>query len=105
MVVGAGPQREGLTAVSGKFAGLNNATWLSDAKGAITEQLKPNGSPVVYGMDGKKIAWRIAGTLGDARRVGDRAEAWFKSEPSKTGTGAKEASPGPTPNVKPAVAQ
>jgi hypothetical protein len=79
VVLVAGSKSDSLEKVRAKYSSLSGATWMSDRNGQAVAALKPRGAPILYAMDGNKIAWSVPGNLGDPARVEKMAASWITS--------------------------
>jgi hypothetical protein len=79
VVLVAGSTSEALEKVRANYSALSDAAWLGDRNGQALVALKPRGAPIVYAMDGNKIAWSVPGNLGDPARVEKMAASWVTS--------------------------
>lgn len=69
--------RDTLERVRAQYPTLSDATWLADPQGSALAALKPQGTPMLYGLHGKQIAWQIAGGLNDLVKVEKLATLWL----------------------------
>jgi hypothetical protein len=95
VIVVAGKQSEALEKVRANFSTLGEATWLGDKENHAFDALKPRGVPMIYAMDGSKIAWNIPGNLGNPALVEKRLANWIASSPGP-GSGSPSAATSPT---------
>jgi hypothetical protein len=79
VILVAGKTSDGLERVKANFSPLSEATWLADKDSQAYAALKPRGTPVIYAMNGTKIAWKVPGNLGNPARVEKMAAAWIAS--------------------------
>lgn len=94
VILVAGKTSDALGRVEANFSTLSEATWLADKDAQAYTALKPRGTPVIYAMDGSKIAWNVPGNLGNPAKVEKMAAAWVASgSTSKAATTSSTATP------------
>jgi hypothetical protein len=79
VILVAGKTSEALERVRANYSTLSEATWLGDRDAQAYAALKPRGTPILYAMDGSKIAWNVPGNLGNPAKVEKMAAAWIAS--------------------------
>jgi len=89
VILVAGKTSDSLERVRANYSTLSEATWLGDRDAQAYAALKPRGTPILYAMDGSKIAWNVPGNLGNPAKVEKMAAAWIASSstssPAPTG--------------------
>jgi hypothetical protein len=85
VILVAGKTSDSLERVRANYSALSEATWLGDRDAQAYAALKPRGTPILYAMDGSKIAWNVPGNLGNPAKVEKMAAAWIASGPALTG--------------------
>jgi hypothetical protein len=102
VIVVAGKASDGLEKVRANYSTLSEATWLADKDDQILAALKPHGAPMIYAMDGHRIAWDVPGNLGDPATVEKMVSAWItggeksNSAAASTTTTPSSTTPGTT---------
>ena len=71
--------RTGLETVRAANPTFNSATWLADTTHQALTTLKPRGTPMLYAMDGNRIAFSIPGNLDNPTLVTTIADSWIKN--------------------------
>jgi len=66
-----------VTNVRTTYSTLNKATWVSDGDHKLYSMLQLHGAPMLFGMNGNRVIWQQAGTLGDTQAVLRRSDAWI----------------------------
>jgi hypothetical protein len=84
VILVAGKTSDALERVKAKYSTLSDATWLADKDAQALAALKPRGTPDIYAMDGSKIAWSLAGNLGNPAKVEAMTAAWIASASSSS---------------------
>jgi len=79
VVVVSGKERDAVDRVRANYSTLSEATWLADKDKQAYAALKPRGAPMIYAMDGSRIAWNVPGNLGNPAKVEQMAAAWISS--------------------------
>jgi len=92
VIVVAGKQSEALERVRANFSTLSDATWLGDRENHAFDALKPRGVPMIYAMDGSKIAWNVPGNLGNPAMVEKMLATWVASGKSSTSSSSATSS-------------
>lgn len=78
VVIVAAKNRNGLETVRAANAVFSSATWLADTNHQALSALKPRGTPMLYAMDGNRIAFSIPGNLDNPALVNTIADNWIK---------------------------
>lgn len=76
VVIVEGKAADAAEQVRPNFKSMNKASWLTDSHQQVRAQLKARGAPMLYAMNGSKIAWNVPGNLGDPTRVERMAASW-----------------------------
>jgi hypothetical protein len=84
VILVGGNQPNGLEMVRARYATLGDATWLADKNNEVFAALKPQGAPMLYGMDGVNVAWSVGGNLGDPARIATMASGWLATPAAPT---------------------
>jgi len=92
VILVAGKTSDAVERVRANYSTLTNATWLADKDNRVFAALKPRGAPMIYAMDGSKIAWSVPGNLGNPARVEKIAANWIST--TSTGTTASATTSG-----------
>jgi hypothetical protein len=102
VILVAGKSSEALARVRANYAGLTGATWLADRDDRVFALLKPRGAPMIYAIDGSKVAWSIPGNLGNPAKVEKMAASWVAtgaiSQAAIANTSSAGTVSGSTPN-------
>jgi hypothetical protein len=104
-VIVVGRQKDGLDTVHAAYSPLANATWVGDTQGQALAAFKPHGYPMLYAMDGSRIAWSVPGTLGDPARVEQRAAAWVAVKAPAAAATTSSSTTTPAASATPAAAE
>ena len=83
VIVVAGKDKNGLDRVRAQYDTLTNATWVADSSKQFMTALKPRGFPMLYAMDGSKIAWSVPGNLGNPALVEQMTSSWMANSGPK----------------------
>lgn len=86
VIVVASHTSDGLERVRATYQNLSEANWLADKDGQAYSALKPKGTPMIYALDGSRIAWSIPGTLGSPAKIEKMAGDWIAGESTSTTT-------------------
>lgn len=76
IIVGS-PSPNAIESVRSSFGALQAANWLPDSDHSIFKSLQLKGYPEVFAMDGNRIAWKVAGNLGDPQAVLRMTDTWI----------------------------
>lgn len=98
VILVAGKNSEAVARVQANFSSLSDATWLADRQGKVFAALKPRGTPMIYAMDGSKVAWTVPGNLGSPAKVEKMAAAWVASSPATAAAATSVPASAATPN-------
>jgi len=79
VILVAGKRADAVDRVRANYSTLSEATWLADRNEQAYAALKPRGTPMIYAMDGSKIAWNVPGNLGNPAKVEKMAASWIAS--------------------------
>jgi hypothetical protein len=90
-IIVVGKNKAALDTVRANFANLVNATWVSDPAEESTRALKVHAAPVLYGMSGNTISWKLTGNLPSSALVEQRASAWLAAPPASKPVAASSA--------------
>ena len=69
VIVGAGMDAHGITALAAKYPNLRASRWLADPGRGAAAPLGVQAMPTVFGLRASSIEWRLAGTVHKFRRV------------------------------------
>lgn len=91
------------------YSTLSSANWVADNDHKIFTALQLRGEPTVFGMDGDRVVWRVAGSLGDPQKVLHMTDAWIAgsaaaSDAAKAAKAAKTAPVSATGSPNPPAA-
>ena len=106
VILVAGKASDAVDRVRANYSTLSQATWLADKDNRAYVALKPRGAPMIYAMDGKKIAWSVPGNLGNPAKVEKMTAAWMTSggtSAAKVPSFAGPSSAGPSTASAPAT--
>lgn len=70
--------------VQNKYPQMKSATWLKDPKLEGEKALKIKVAPMLFGMRGSEIVWRVPGGLGSPVHVEGVATSWLNQEQRPT---------------------
>jgi hypothetical protein len=76
LVVVVNGKAEEARQLASQFAGRLEATWLVDPDAAVPRSLGLQAIPVVLGLDGKAIRWRLTGALPDRTTLRSIVGSW-----------------------------
>jgi hypothetical protein len=76
VIVVEGKAADAAEQVRPNFKSMSKASWLTDSHQQVRTLLKARGAPMLYAMNGSKIAWIVPGNLGDPTRVERMAASW-----------------------------
>ena len=71
----------GLESVRSANGRLSDVTWLYDDGGRLYQSLKAQGAPLMLGMRGTTIIWRMAGGGADGANMPARVADWMSRQP------------------------
>lgn len=97
-VVVGGEEPSALDTVRATYDNLGDANWVADRDRSVRKALQLTSAPVIFGMDGNRVVWRVAGTMGDAAQVSRLTDHWI------AGTGRDAAIATKTTGTAPVIA-
>ncbi|HEY4357004.1 MAG TPA: hypothetical protein VGN16_14740 [Acidobacteriaceae bacterium] len=97
-----------LDTVRAGYSTLSSANWVADRDHKIFTALQLRGEPTVFAMDGSRVIWHVAGSLGDPQKVLHMADAWIAgsaaaADAAKAAQSVKTSPPVATGSTKPPV--
>lgn len=84
VIVVAGTSRGFEADVQSKYPQMKSAIWLMDPTLEGEKALKIKVAPMLFGMRGSEIAWRVPGGLGSPEHVEGVASSWLNQEQRST---------------------
>src|SRR5262249_42803441 len=78
VVVGAGMDPVGMTALAAKYPNLRASRWLADPGRAAAAPLGVQAMPTVFGLRAASVEWRLAGTVRNNKELESILFTWLE---------------------------